>query len=309
MLSAANLPVEESRGRGASGGVCRRMEFGRHDDASAVDFTLPDPDPRSVDLLARHGPCAPRVRFGMPRWTGGLDQRGTSHERLSAYAEHFPAIELNVSFHAVPEARVVAGWASAVPASFRFCPKVPRTVSHEPGAWRADAGRFAEVLPHFGDRLGPCFFQAPPEVGPSDEAELFARLGSVPTACALEVRHPAFFRGGVLADRLFGRLAAAGVGTVVTDTPGRRDVVHGTLTSPTLFLRFMADAAHPTTGPRLAAWAERVRWWGERGLRDVYVFVHHPDNLRLPELVALVRAAFGDLCVATEPPRQRGLFG
>ena len=285
------------------------MEFGRLSDLSAVDFRLPGPDPRSRALSGRESPGMLQVFVGLPKWTAdSLHTPGLpAHKRLSSYADRYNSIELNATFHAIPEARLVATWAASVPPGFRFCPKVPRTISHPPTDWEGAARQFADVLPHFGTTLGPCFFQAPPEVGPDDLDAVFLRMAALRTPMVLELRHPAFFRQGRLIDPLFSRLVEAGVGVVVTDTPGRRDVVHRSFTTTTLMLRFLGDAEEPTSRSRLASWAQALR--GETGLREVYVFVHQPDNLLLLELAGLAREAFGELCVKTEGPRQRGLFG
>lgn len=280
------------------------MEFGRMATLDGVDFRLPDPDPRSRALLGRGTQGAVQVRVGQPRWT---TEAGTPPQRLQSYSERYNSIELNVTFHAIPEPRIVAGWAATVPAGFRFCPKVPRAVSHAPTGWEEAAQRFAALLPHFGNSLGPCFFQAPPEVGPEDVEAILVRIRALGAKVALEVRHPAFFRAGRLVEGLFSRLGEAGVGAVVTDTPGRRDVVHRSFTSPTLILRFQGHAGEPSTRSRLEAWARLLR--EEPGLRDVYLFVHQPDNLLMEELADQAREALGEAFVAPEGPRQRGLFG
>ncbi|HND34221.1 MAG TPA: DUF72 domain-containing protein, partial [Myxococcota bacterium] len=148
---------------------------------------------------------------------------------------------------------------------------------------------------------------APPEVGPEDLDAVLLRIAALRATVALEVRHPAFFRQGRLIEALFSRLAKAGIGAVVTDTPGRRDVVHRSFTSPTLILRFLGDADQPSTRERLERWGQVLR--EEPGLRDAYVFVHQPDNLLLPELAEQARAAMGPATAPVQGPRQRGLFG
>ncbi len=280
------------------------MEFGRVATLDGVDFHLPGPDPRSRALLAGRRPGPLQVRVGQPRWTS---EGATPPQRLGDYAERYTCIELNVTFHTIPEPRIVAGWAAAVPAGFRFCPKVPRAVSHAPTGWEEAAQRFAALLPHFGNTLGPCFFQAPPEVGPEDLEAVLVRMRALPAQVALEVRHPAFFRAGRLGEGLFSRLAEAGIGVVVTDTPGRRDVVHRSFTSPTLILRFGGHAGEPSTRSRLEAWATLFQ--EEPGLQEVYLFVHQPDNLRMEELAEHAQVAMGAAFVPPKGPRQRGLFG
>lgn len=297
------------------------MQFGRRDlpkpdpDAACV---LPGPDPRSASLLAPHrppGPGARPVRVGGPSWNEGFvatyGPGVPPGQRLARYAERYGAVELNPTFHAVPSPTVTAGWRRAVPLGFRFAPKVPRSISHGGADWAAEVPAFLAAVEALEEARGPCFFQAPPEAGPGDLPELRRRLAALAPvgALALEVRHPGFFRDGLLVPPLFDALAAANIGTVVTDTPGRRDVVHSSLTAPFLLVRFMADVEHPSTAPRLAAWATHLAARAAEGLGEVLFFVHQPDNLGLPALIEAAEAALGPLLAPRAPPRQASLFG
>lgn len=296
------------------------MDFGRLDDVDGVDLRLPAPDPRSIRALAGSagsGPRGPvRVWLGTPSWNAGLDAlwppRTPPREHLAHYATRFPSVELNATFHALPERPRVDAWAREVPPGFRFCAKVPRAVSHEGAGWADAAARYRDAWEGFGDRAGPGFFQAPPEAAPWHLAELLARVDALgPAVRALEVRHPGWFARGTLLPELHDALAARGLATCISDTPGRRDAVHGSLPGPVLVVRFLAVLGHPSTAARLAAWADRIRGWGRHGLTDVHFFVHQPDNLGLLDIAAEAERAFGDLVVAAPRPagRQVGLFG
>lgn len=50
---------------------------------------------------------------------------------LEFYARHFPAVEIDSSFYRVPSVRTLEHWSTMTGPSFRFCPKLPRTLSHE----------------------------------------------------------------------------------------------------------------------------------------------------------------------------------
>jgi uncharacterized protein YecE (DUF72 family) len=52
-----------------------------------------------------------------------------ARERLSWYARHFEAVELNSSFYAIPERGAVEGWVRATPAGFTFDVKLHRLLS------------------------------------------------------------------------------------------------------------------------------------------------------------------------------------
>lgn len=261
------------------------MDFGAVSDPTRLDLSVPPLDPTwAARWPAFEGP--PRVHTGAPlwadkRWVGtfypdDLPQRGW----LVHYAARFSAIEHNGTFHALPGATQLAAWKAALPPGFRFCPKVPRSISHA-GDWRADAPRFGEAVRQLGDHLGPLLFQVPPEVGPEHLPEIGARVAALGASLpvAVEVRHPGFFPRGRVLPAFAEWIARANLTAVVTDTPGRRDVVHATLPTPRLFLRLrLAD--HPAIdATRVQAWADRVSTWP--GLQEAWMFLHTDDVVAL----------------------------
>ncbi len=52
-------------------------------------------------------------------------------------------------------------------------------------------------------------------------------------------------------------------------------------------LRFQGFSLDRTDGERLNAWAERLLQWGDRGLEDMYVLCHQPDDGFIPATVNL----------------------
>lgn len=50
---------------------------------------------------------------------------------LSAYASQFDFVEVDRSFHTLPNAETLASWREAVPAAFKFYLHVPKTITHE----------------------------------------------------------------------------------------------------------------------------------------------------------------------------------
>src|SRR5512133_2872103 len=67
--------------------------------------------------------------WSLPRQEQHRFAPGESH--LQRYASRFAATEINSTFHRPHQARIYERWASAVPADFRFCAKVPKTITHE----------------------------------------------------------------------------------------------------------------------------------------------------------------------------------
>ena len=103
-------------------------------------------------------------------WVGSLFPKGTKpSDYLQVYARRLNTVEGNTTFYAVPSQATVERWVKETPPSFRFCPKLPRTISHAGKVMDhlAEASQFLEVMSHLGERLGPFFLQLPPAYPPA----------------------------------------------------------------------------------------------------------------------------------------------
>jgi uncharacterized protein YecE (DUF72 family) len=121
-----------------------------------------------------------RLQFGTSSfsersWVGAFYPEGTAPtEFLSFYATQFAAVEIDATYYAIPDDRVVDGWASRTPERFKICAKFPRSIVHggseaQPDAQRVlvpevigdDVERFLTSMARLGDRLGPLVLQLP----------------------------------------------------------------------------------------------------------------------------------------------------
>jgi uncharacterized protein YecE (DUF72 family) len=109
----------------------------------------------------------------------------------------------------------------------------------------------------------------------------------------VELRHPDWFGPSVPA-ATFDLFRELGIGTVITDVAGRRDVLHMRLTSPVAFVRFVSNGLHSLDYSRADAWAERLAAWADKGLEEVYFFVHSPEEQTSPEMMAYVIGRFNE---------------
>jgi len=131
----------------------------------------------------------------------------------------FPAVEINSTFHRPHRASTFERWAASVPAAFRFCAKLPRTITHDArlAGTRALVDEFLAQLSPLGRRVECLLVQLPPSL------ELDARVAR-PFLCALrdrfesglalEPRHASWFTPA--ADRM---LQAVQVARVAADPP------------------------------------------------------------------------------------------
>src|SRR5512143_534875 len=93
-------------------------------------------------------------------WVGNFYPEGTKPaDFLREYARRLTAVEGNTTFYAVPAEKTLEGWAAETPETFRFCPKLPRTISHAGKLVEHidEALRFVETMSLLGERLGPMF--------------------------------------------------------------------------------------------------------------------------------------------------------
>jgi uncharacterized protein YecE (DUF72 family) len=100
----------------------------------------------------------------------------------------------------------------------------------------------------------------------------------------VEVRHKDWFGDGGARNALFNMLNDLKKGAVITDASGRRDCVHMYLPVPEAFIRFVGNGLHSTDFQRIDEWADRLGDWKERGLRNIYFFLHQHDEKDTPVL-------------------------
>ncbi|MCB0534059.1 MAG: DUF72 domain-containing protein [Saprospiraceae bacterium] len=281
------------------------MEFGKLPSVEQVDFSFQDdPSENATVLQTRAGiTTTPRIYLGatgynMKAWVGQWYPAGTkSKDYLVEYGRQFNTIEHNTTHYRIPDSATVARWRDEVPTDFRYCPKIPQTISHARnlGLHGPEIQLFCEAIDGLDEKMGCCFMQLPPYFSVQDVPVLARFLEQFPcdrTPLAVEVRHESFFQKNTAAQDYFNLLADQGVATVITDVAGRRDVCHMRLTTDKVLIRFVGNSLHPTDHLRVEAWAERLRDWFVSGLREVYFFCHEPDNLLAPDLTVFAAATF-----------------
>ena len=58
------------------------------------------------------------------------------------------------------------------------------------------------------------------------------------------------------------------------------------LTNKTAFIRFNANDNHPSDKIRIDNWINRAYNWFQIGLEIIYFFIHTPNQINMPHLVA-----------------------
>lgn len=239
-------------------------------------------------------------------WVGSFYPEGTKPSAfLREYTNRLTTVEGNTTFYAVPNAKTLARWVEEMPETFRFCPKLPRTISHagplQPHIEEAHA--FIQVMSQLGTRLGPMFLQLPPHYSPKrlDDLGTFLEVWPAHVSLAVEVRHPQWF-ASPHQENLIGLLQALGKARVVIDTRPIRDLSGNKILEDSVYQRmlearehkpdlpipiqrevnftFLRFIGHPVMDQNtefIEEWADHLAGVLEQG-REAYVFCHCPDE-------------------------------
>jgi len=273
------------------------MEFGKVDsqELAHIDFSLP-PDPLENKLVLKgknakasliYIGCA---KWGRKEWLGKIYPKGTKDSNfLEQYVKHYNSIELNATHYKIYDAEAIAKWAAkAKGVDFKFCPKIPQIISHYSSFNNVEemTTAFLDGVLAFKEHLGPIFLQISEKYSPAGKEKLFKYLRSLPTDLQffLEVRHPNWFAEATIRKELFDTLRYLNIGAVITDTAGRRDCAHMELTVPKTFIRYVGNSLHPTDYVRIDKWVERIKYWLDNGLEELYFFMHMHNEALSPEL-------------------------
>ncbi len=270
------------------------MKFGKTNDPERVDFTLPEDHAGTQAVLGRSGAGGrPRLYVGLAKWKKqdlqGFYPPGIRDE-LGYYSSQFNAIELNATFYRVFPASVFVGWRNRTPDDFVFFPKLHREISHEKRL--RDVGpqvdAFLSAASGLEHKLGTVFLQMHEAFGPRPSHNTralaqFVRDWPAGFPLAVELRHTDWFNDPGVSEELYALFEEHDITNVITDVPGRRDLLHMRLTTPSAFVRY-AGSGHESNHARLDDWVGRLGRWSERGIGDVAFFFHETYKAESPLL-------------------------
>ncbi len=270
------------------------MKFGKLQDLSEVDFSLPKDHfciRADIELREKEEPF--RLYVGAPSWANKswlgkvYPKKTPQREYLKRYAGQFNSIELNSVFYGTPKPEQIQKWRSMTPAHFRFVPKLSRYISHVRKLKDCEVSfqNFLHAMAPFEDRLGPFFMTMPETYGLEGLEDLNAFLGAViqQWPLAIELRSEEWFSEAQLPKTraLYEKYQLV---PLLTDVSGRRDLLHMCISNPVVIIRFVGNELHATDYSRIDEWAERLAEWKQSGLREVYFFLHQPEEELVPEL-------------------------
>ena len=268
------------------------MKFGQVDDLDLVDFSLP-----SIDKITKRNLSSIRKEnnfnfyFGAPGWSdvkfkGIIYPNSTSSKNfLNAYSKQFNSIEVNSTRYGIPKLHTLDKWYDSVGDDFKFSMKVPQFVTHRKDIndynSKIKTEEFLSSIYQLKEKSGISFAVMAKyfEASQFEELEKFVNFWPLDAPLAIEFRNPSWFDSSVRPEwqDLFIK---KNIIPVVTDTPGRRDVLHFNLSNNHLFLRYVGDFDHPSDLLRINKWVNKISELALLGIDNIWFYVHQPGENR-----------------------------
>jgi uncharacterized protein YecE (DUF72 family) len=202
-------------------------------------------------------------------------------DMLAFYAQEFPVLEIDYTYYKMPFARTLDAMARKTPASFEFCVKAHKTMTHEvppdEGSQQLVFAQFMEAVKPLEEqgKLGCVLLQFPWGFKPARESmryieRLHELCGERPAV--VEFRNSAWVK-----EETFGLLKKTGLGYCCVDEPK----LHGLMppvaiaTSKIGYVRFHGRNA--------------AKWWAHGTASERYDYLYSNDDLQewLPRIVSL----------------------
>ena len=270
------------------------MKFGKVDDPSKLDLSLPQDHPETKGVFKKYGSTKkrPPIYVGCAKWNKtdlkGFYPRGTKDE-LVYYSSQFNSIELNSTFYRIFSPEQFEKWKDKTPDEFKFFPKITQEISH----WKQlkDVEEVVDIylqsVTKLDAKLGTIFLQMREHFKPDKFDQLKSFIESWPSDLPLsvELRHTTWYNDESISNELYDLLESNGISNTLVDTAGRRDLMHMRMTNSRPFIRYVG-ANHESDYSRLDEWVVRISEWIDQGMTELGFFVHQNLEKASPLLSA-----------------------
>jgi len=259
--------------------------------------------------------------LGCPIWTSKswsgtlLAGATTPGDSLRYYSRLLPMVEANTTFYGRPSEATAARWREQTPPEFRFCLKVPRTISHDRQLvdCEEEIALWIDVLRVLGERAGPTFLQLPPDFGPDKFPLLLRFMENWPADLSLSVepRNAGWFDRAV-EEELMQRMRDFKVGRILYDGRPLKAVesndtyilegqakkprvpTRASATAHHIHVRYMAHTDLTANERWLSQWREKVVEWLDEG-RDIYFCMHSLYDAHMPALCQMFHSMISEV--------------
>ncbi len=267
------------------------MQFGKVEHPENIDFSLPIDHIDTANAVKTNAKEGLSLYVGCAKWNRqdlkGFYPRGTKDE-LEYYSRQFNSIELNATFYRIFSEDQFKKWYDKTPQGFKFFPKLVQNISHlkrlNDDVYPYVDEYLANAI-HLKEKLGTIFLQLHGNFGPKnfDRVIKFIEKWPKEIRLAVEFRHTDWFNDALVANELYNLLETNTISNIITDTAGRRDLLHMRLTNDEAFIRYVG-ANHPTDYTRLDEWIKRLKSWKTLGINHIHFFVHQNIEKESPLL-------------------------
>lgn len=228
-------------------------------------------------------------------WAGKFYPQDLNQRKwLEFYTQHFPTVEINMSFYRFPNKKMVSSWVNRTPEDFIFSLKANRLFTHlkrlqiSREEVKKSFSLFLETISKFKEKLGVIFFQLPPGFKRDDE-RLKNFLKELPRTFrfAFEFRNPGWF-----APEVFALLEKQKIATVVVSAPGVP--FWPVKTSDFAYFRLHGASKwynYKYTEPELKELAGKIKEFSQTG--DVLVYFDNDTNAWAVEDAKRLREILG----------------
>jgi len=266
------------------------VKFGHLEILDNVDFSLPAFE-NNFGVKSKIDFKELNFYFGAPVWgdknyIGVLYPKGTKQNKfLHEYAKQFNSIEVNATRFGTPKPVVLDNWKSAVSNEFKFSLKVPQVITHRKDIndikARHQIDKFILAIDHLGNNSGISFAVMANYFKASQFKMLVEFVQNIPIDMpfSIEFRDPSWFAPSIM-NEWQSLFVENNIGTVITDTPGRRDVAHCRLSGDNLFVRYVGNFNHISDTHRIKIWVDKIIESTSFGIKNVWFYVHQPGDDR-----------------------------
>jgi uncharacterized protein YecE (DUF72 family) len=247
--------------------------------------------------------------FSYRDWSGVFYPSGVSpKDYLSLYSRIFNAVEIDSTFYGIPRMSSVAHWGDQSPSGFKFCLKLPRSITHEAKLVdvQDELASFVKSACHLGDKLGVILIQFPPSFDAANQVVFEQFLKDLPEeqAFAVEFRHPSWY-----APKTTQLLADHEVCWVASEYPGVPREVE--LTTGMMFIRLVGvhgrfrahNREQIDISAQLSSWWQWIRL-NVDNVHTVYVFFNDDYAGYAPGSANRLKRLIGLPVVKPQIPKQ-----
>ena len=264
------------------------MKYGFLSNVSNIDFSLP-PSPDFIKTIINKKKSEPlNFYIGSSTWSdkdfkGHFYPEKTSQKKfLLEYGKQFNTVEVNSTRYGNPKPSTLDKWKNSVPDHFKFSFKMPQIISVRKNLLGKDVlsrlEEFIISMDTMGKKAGTTFILLQNNFEPKRLKELEKFLSYLPIEqnFAIEIRNPRFNQSLELCELL----NQYNIASVITDTAGKREVVHTSVSNSTAFIRFVGNGITESDHKRIDLWIQQITNWISYGVNTFYCLHHQPNENR-----------------------------